>query len=327
MSCQTLMVKGFWSVSHHFIKNYREFMLMKKFTQLKTEKLQCDQAREIPITEFLKRSGFSPARENQNSAWYLSPIRKEKDASFKVSKPLNRWYDHGIGRGGNIIDLVIELNNNCSVQEALSILSKNVPSFSFQQQNSFAVLKPKDEIRIEKVLPLKHPELIRYLKSRNVNPYLVAKYARQVYYSLKGATYFAIGMENVSGGWELRNPYCKNSSSPKNYSMVTRSKAMLSVTEGMFDFFSLLTLYPGLPLKSDFLILNSISFADRIKPVAESYSKTSLYLDNDPAGKKTTKKLLQEVKGSVDFSGVYASKKDLNEFLVTGRRRFRGLSR
>ncbi|HPF51925.1 MAG TPA: DNA primase, partial [Draconibacterium sp.] len=77
-------------------------------------KLQCDKAREISITEFLKKSGFSPVRENQNLAWYLSPIRDEKEASFKVSKILNRWYDHGIGKGGNIIDLVIEMNNHCS---------------------------------------------------------------------------------------------------------------------------------------------------------------------------------------------------------------------
>ena len=221
---------------------------------MKNEKLQCKQARDILITGFLKRSGFSPRREDQQEAWYLSPLRNEAHPSFKVSKPLNRWYDHGLGRGGNVIDLVIEMNNHCTVQQALSILSRDIPSFSFQQQNSFAVLKPKDEIKIEKVLPLKHPELI---------------------------------------------------------------------LSKMFDFFSLLTLYPGLPLKSDFLILNSLSFVDRIVPTAESYSKTCLYLDNDPSGKKATQKLLEKVKGSVDLSGVYASKKDLNELLVTSRRRFR----
>ncbi|MCF8363739.1 MAG: hypothetical protein K9G70_14065 [Prolixibacteraceae bacterium] len=76
-------------------------------------------------------------------------MRKESNPSFKVSKILNRWYDFGQGRGGNIIDLVIEMNNNCSVQEALGILENTIPSFSFQQQNAFAVLNPKDEIRIE----------------------------------------------------------------------------------------------------------------------------------------------------------------------------------
>lgn len=287
---------------------------------MKPEKSPCALAREISIIEFLGESGLTPARENHKEAWYLSPLRKETQPSFKVSKLLNRWYDHGLGVGGNVIDLVTRLNNYCSVKEALAILNGTIPSFSFQQQNSFAVLNPKDEIRIEKVLPLKHPELIKYLKSREVNPCQAAKYASLVYYSLQGSTYFAIGMENVSGGWELRNPYYKNSSSPKNYSLFSRSKDMLSVTEGMFDFFSLLTLNPGLPLKSDFLVLNSLSFASRIKPVAESYSKTCLYLDNDPTGKRATQKLLEEVKGSVDLSGGYASKKDLNEFLVTGRR-------
>ena len=103
---------------------------------MKKQKLQCETARDISIAGFLKKSGFSPVRENQNSAWYLSPLRNEKEASFKVSKILNRWYDHGIGKGGNIIDLVIGMNNNCSVQEALSILDRSEPSFSFQQQNT-----------------------------------------------------------------------------------------------------------------------------------------------------------------------------------------------
>ncbi|WP_159519769.1 toprim domain-containing protein [Sunxiuqinia indica] len=290
---------------------------------MKTQKLQCDQARDMLITGFLRNAGYLAYRETPKEAWYLSPLRDERVPSFKVSKILNRWYDHGLGRGGNVIDLVIEMNNHCTVQQALSILSRDIPSFSFQQQNSFAVLKPKDEIKIEKVLPLKHPKLINYLSSRNVNPHQAARYARQVYYSLKGSTYFAIGLKNVSGGWELRNPYFKNSSSPKNYSLISRAKQMLSVTEGMFDFFSLLTLYPGLPLKSDFLILNSLSFTERAMPVIENYSKTCLYLDNDPAGRKATQKLLEKVNGSVDLSGVYTSKNDLNEFLVSHSRRFR----
>ena len=259
------------------------------------EKSRCDITREIPIIEFLGKCGLTPAKENHSS--------------FKVFKILNRWFDHGVGAGGNVIDLVIRLNNNCSVKEALAILNGMIPSFSFQQQNSFAVLNPKDEIRIEKVLPLKQPELNGYLRSRKVDPYRVSRYARQVYYSLKGAIYYSIGMENVSGGWELRNPYYKNSSSPKNYSLFSRSKDTLSITEGMFDFFSLLTLYPGLPLKSDFLVLNSLSYVDRIKPVAESYSKTCFYLDNDLAGKKAAQKLLKEVKGGVELSGSMHQKK------------------
>ncbi|MCG6191545.1 toprim domain-containing protein [Maribellus maritimus] len=284
---------------------------------MKNKKLQCETARKISITGFLKKLGISPVRENQNSAWYLSPIRNENEASFKVSKILNRWYDHGIGKGGNIIDLVTEMNNGCNVQEALSILDRTVPSFSFQQQNTFAVLKPEAEIRIGKILPIRHPALIRYLERRKINPEVVGRYAREVHYSMNDKKYFAIGLENVSGGWELRNPYYKNAAAPKNYSCFATQKEMLSVTEGMFDFFSLLTLYPGLPHKSDFLVLNSVSFIKRIQKVALPYSRVGLYLDNDPAGKKATKQLLADLSNSVDMSALYVGKKDLNQLLTT----------
>ncbi|MGC9355881.1 MAG: toprim domain-containing protein [Mariniphaga sp.] len=290
---------------------------------MKKQKLQCRAARDISITGFLKKSGFSPVRENQNSAWYLSPIRNEKKASFKVSKILNRWYDHGIGKGGNIIDLVIGMNNNCSVREALSILDRTEPSFPFQQQNTFTVLKAGNEIRVDKVLPIQHPALLRYLRTRKVNPLKIGKYARQVHYSLKGASYFAIGLENVSGGWELRNPYFKNAAAPKNYSFFSTGKQILSVTEGMFDFFSLLTLYPGLPQQSDFLVLNSVSFIDRVQKIARSYSKVALYLDNDPAGKRATLKLMDGLSNSVDMSVIYENKKDLNQLLTEARPRQR----
>jgi len=290
---------------------------------MKTNKLLCNSAREISIVDFLKKNGFSPKRENQKEAWYLSPIRKENDASFKVSKLLNRWYDHGIGKGGNIIDLVIALNHNCSVREALSILDRNVPSFSFQQPKNVVVLKHENEIQVDKVFPIRHPALIKYLQQRKTNVDVAKRFAKQVHYYLNGTRYFAIGLENVSGGWELRNTYYKNAAAPKDYSLFSTSKQMLSVTEGMFDFFSLLTLYPNLSQKSDFLILNSISFIDRIRNSVRDYSKIGLYLDNDRSGKKATLKLMADLNNCVDMSAIYGSKKDLNEMLLASSQRQR----
>lgn len=279
-------------------------------------KMQCDTAREVSIVEFLKRSGFSPVRENQNSVWYLSPIRNENEASFKVSKVLNRWYDHGIGKGGSIIDLVIEMNNRCSVQEALSILGNAVPSFSFQKHNTLIGLEPEAEIRIDKILPIRHPALVKYLNSRKINVDLATRYAKEIHYSVKEKRYFAIGLENISGGWELRNPYYKNAALPKDYSFFSTSKKQLSITEGMFDFFSLLKLYPSLPHKSDFLILNSVAFINHVQKVALPYSRVGLYLDNDLAGKQATKQLMTDLSNSVDMSALYEGKKDLNELLT-----------
>ncbi len=286
-------------------------------------KLQCDTAREIPITEFMKRSGYSPVKENQHSAWHLSPIRKENDASFKVSKVLNRWYDHGIGKGGNIIDLVIEMNNNCSVSDALRILAKNIPSFYFQQQSNLVALALEPEIQIDKILPIRHPALIKYLSERKIDIKTAARFASQVHYSMNQKRYFALGLENVSGGWELRNPYYKNAAAPKDFSYFTTGKQLLSVTEGMFDFFSLLMLYPGLPHQSDFLVLNSVSFINRIHNIVQTYPKVGLYLDNDSAGKKATKQLLADLTNSVDMSAIYKNAKDLNQLLIARNQRQR----
>ena len=36
-------------------------------------------------------------------------MRQEQTPSFKVETTLNCWYDFGLGRGGNIIDLATEM--------------------------------------------------------------------------------------------------------------------------------------------------------------------------------------------------------------------------
>ena len=184
-------------------------------------------------------------------------------------------------------------------------------------------MKHEAEIRINKILPIRHPALINYLNRRKINVKASSQYAREVHYSMNEKRYFAIGLENVSGGWELRNPYYKNAASPKDYSYFSKSNKILSVTEGMFDFFSLLTLYPSLPHKSDFLVLNSVSFTDRIQKITLPYSRVGLYLDNDPAGRKATKQLMADLSNSVDMSALYAGKKDLNQLLTTPTQRQR----
>ncbi|WP_026260234.1 hypothetical protein [Segetibacter koreensis] len=50
---------------------------------------------------------------------YLLYVKKRP--SFKVNSKLNYWYDHGIGKGGNVIDFAI-LYHNCTVGEFLQEL-------------------------------------------------------------------------------------------------------------------------------------------------------------------------------------------------------------
>lgn len=85
-------------------------------------KLDCAKARNFSILRVLKRLGHFPKKESEKEAWFLSPFRSETQASLKVSKTQNRWYDHGAGIGGNVIDLVCLITKS-TVKEALQFLN------------------------------------------------------------------------------------------------------------------------------------------------------------------------------------------------------------
>lgn len=50
-------------------------------------------AKQIRIEDFLHNLGYRPVKRQGINLWYRSPLREEKDASFKVNTGLNCWYD------------------------------------------------------------------------------------------------------------------------------------------------------------------------------------------------------------------------------------------
>lgn len=118
-----------------------------------SNRLTLNEAKEIDLVNYLMALGFEPSKIRNNDYWYLSPLRDEKEASFKINRRLNRWYDHGLGKGGNLIDFGI-LYFNCTIGELLQNLSDN---FSFQQpkiQQSDYTNVPEHKIKILKETPL-----------------------------------------------------------------------------------------------------------------------------------------------------------------------------
>ncbi|GBF21807.1 DNA primase [Arenibacter sp. NBRC 103722] len=278
-------------------------------------KLSCERARAFPIEKALAKLGHFPARSTEKEAWFLSPFRPEDQASFKVSKELNRWFDHGAGRGGNVIDLVCIINGS-SVKETLDWLENGQISFSFQQQP----LIPEQNasgIRVRCARPIGHFALIGYLNSRKIPVSTAAKLCQEVHYILRGRNFFAIGLKNDSGGWELRNKYVKNSSSPKDMTYINYGKRRLVVTEGMFDMLSLLERDKNLMEKNDLLMLNSLAFVEKIPGVIKRYQSIALYLDNDKAGKRAVEILLEQSPKCRDMSNLYKDFKDVNAWWMS----------
>ena len=62
---------------------------------MKRKKITCETARNISIVKALERLWHFPKKASEEEAWFLSPLRSETQASFKVSKKHNLWYDHG----------------------------------------------------------------------------------------------------------------------------------------------------------------------------------------------------------------------------------------
>lgn len=89
--------------------------------------MNIQEVKNIRIADYLQSLGYTPEKQQGNSLWYKSPLREEKDASFKVNTELNRWYDFGLGKGGNIIALAEELYATDYVPYLLNKIAERVP--------------------------------------------------------------------------------------------------------------------------------------------------------------------------------------------------------
>ena len=284
------------------------------------QKLNCNEAKGMDIVTYLESLSIKPEKVNGNDYWYLSPLRDEKTPSFKINRKLNVWYDHGIGKGGKLVDLGILLHH-CSVQEFLEKLNTREHSFSFHQptiplQKSEEVVENK--IKLIAISPVTDPILCHYLETRNIPVEIAKNYCRQITYLNGQKQFYAIGFKNNSGGFELRAPNFKSTISPKDFTFLNSQKwDAVAVFEGFTDFLSLIASGKEmLPELTNFLVLNSLSFFEKARPVLEQHERIYLLLDNDTAGKDCTKRALGLSYKYNDLSEKYLQEKDINEWLM-----------
>jgi hypothetical protein len=274
-------------------------------------------AKKIPIIGYLSSIGVEPAKIRGNNYWYCSPLRNERDPSFKVNTKLNLWYDHGSGEGGTVIDLGAKINS-CSVSEFVQKLSNDnygLQHFSFQQPDP---KNAESKLSIISVADLRSQDLINYLRGRGIDEDVACRYCKEVSFEIAKKIYQAVGFENKSGGYELRNNWFKGSSTPKDISFIDNDSTKLYVVEGFIDFLSIEQLKsrtPAFGSDANFLVLNSLSFMNRSHSLIKAH-ETFLFLDNDQAGVGAKNSLHKLHIPFMDCYGFYASYKDVNEYLV-----------
>lgn len=289
------------------------------------------QAKKIPLIEILTRLGFQPVKtfKGGEELAFLSPFREEKEPSLFVNIRKNVWNDFG-DIGGNALDFVIRYQKT-DVKGGLEFLDQLFGSgfsaipVTVKTSRSTPVTKPEIFL-LDSVMPFgtSAKSLVTYItQERRIHPDVAAKYLKEVRYTNRenGKTYFAVGFENMSGGYEVRNPFFKSSLGAKDMSFVKGNGAgdELYVFEGFMDFLSKLTLESIDTFSADALILNSVSYAEKsVMLIRERcYENIVGYLDNDKAGEDFTKKLEQEFERTfIDRRDEYHEFKDINELLL-----------
>lgn len=280
--------------------------------------MNCEQASRVDLVSYLATQGMKPAKENGNNYWYHSPLHEDNTPSFKVDRNKNTWYDFGLGKGGKLVDFVCTLHR-CDIATALRKLESNQSAnlFSFDQQKQTAVTE-ENAIKILAVQDhISDMVLRRYLNQRNIPKEIAEKFCKEILYKTGEKRFLAIGFKNNAGGYEIRSPYFKGSSSPKFISYLDEGAKAIAVFEGFFDFLTYQSIHRGQQqTQTNFLVLNSLSFFTRSLLLMEKHQQIHLYLDNDMAGKKCVQQLIDRTKSVIDESDLYKGYKDLNEWAV-----------
>lgn len=253
----------------------------------------------IPIASYLEHKGIQvPARGNICAFW-----RGDKNPSVSIDRARNRWYDHGEGRGGSVLDLVMAVEG-CSFSQAADILESGAYSVE-----TFATASKGDRrpaIVVDEVRFLQHPALLQYLNARGISSSLASIYCREIYYHLEikpEKKYFAVGFQNRDGGWELRNPSWKGATS-KHYTYIDNRGSHIAVFEGFCDMLAYLEMPESIFPKrapENLVVLNSVALVQRFLCDLQAgrlgvISTASLYLDNDDAGRKASVKIGEALK-------------------------------
>lgn len=97
--------------------------------------MNAKEANKISIVTYLDQLGIRPAKAKAGYCFYLSPYRDEKTPSFKVDPVKNLWVDFGDGNnGGTLIDLVLKMNPQYAISDAIREISTVSGSSFFLQQ-------------------------------------------------------------------------------------------------------------------------------------------------------------------------------------------------
>jgi DNA primase len=292
-----------------------------------------EQAITIAITDVLDKLGHSPTKKTTKDYWYLSPLRAERTASFKVNLQRNAWYDFGSMDGGGIIKFTKAWLQSQGQPHTYQDALKWLAGLSGIQHTVKPYIHIADEEKTKRIelvstAKLRSEPLTGYLEERGIPLAIAHQYLREIKLldHETGNTIRSIGFKNNAGGYENRNRYFKGCTGHKSITTI-RGKSTapegVHLFEGFMDFLSMLAIEDKLQLNDNVIVLNSASMLKQAWPLLlqSRYKFVYSWFDNDDTGHKTTAALKKFCEDHppmqhTAMNSPYADYKDVNDWLV-----------
>lgn len=284
---------------------------------------------QVSLVDLLARLGFEPVRRSGKELLYLSMLREsDTKPSFAVNEQLNVWFDHGSGKGGNIVDFGVAFWPLTAFVDILHKIKATV-------QQEIVANHPRENIgrqrmpvkiphyEIEEVKEMgSNPAIKWYINDRGIGAVAQEK-LKEVYYFVEDQKklkkhFFAAGWQNELGGWEVRNKYFKGCLGHKAITFVPGMSDKLLVFEGYLDYLSWLTEHEE--ANPSVMVLNSLSLLEVGIRRAKDFEQVDLYFDRDKSGHQASLHFISAVPYAKDRSAYYDGFKDYNDRLKAGLR-------
>ena len=217
---------------------------------------------------------------------------------FSVSD--NGYYDFKTGEGGQIIKAIMKFENIdwTNALEFVKNFNQNIMLYGYSKNEQTNLLKEESKsstIHITNSLVPNNEKLISYFEGRGISKQILVDHTKQIHYEIAGKNFFGIGIENISGGFEIRNSLMKSKVGKNNISEIIGEKNEVIVFEGMTDMLSFAQLLKVNNQKNNrtLITLNSITNLDQFLNKYSDYKgKIFLCMDGDKAGNEATRKIL-----------------------------------
>lgn len=273
---------------------------------------------QVSIVDLLARLGYKPLPRHGREKVYISMIRdNDTSPSFSVNDDLGVWFDHGLRKGGNVIDFGLAYWKDLDFNQVV----EKIRSVCMVEPDVKRTGRPRKPVKVpnyivEQVKDIgTHPAITGYLKSRGIFEQ-AKQYLCEVYYFVedeKGQrkNYFAAGWQNENKGWEVRNKYFKGCHGSKAITFIQGHQKNVCVFEGSINFLSWRLENPH--RDDSIIVLNSLTLLQQGIERAKAFSAIDIYFDRDKGGLTATKDFIKALPYATDRSSVYDGFNDYND--------------